>query len=128
MIWPLKKRQQVVGVDAADRGPTQVVGHQRRLEAVDEFGEAPQVILAQRIGRADRQPDAVQAERVVAPRQAEIVVRQAAAAEVVLAVRLDEADRRPCYVQNFRHAVRIEHFVQQPHLKLSLVTIDDIVE
>ena len=48
--------------------------------------------VVERIGRADRQADAVQAQGVVAAGAAQDVQRQAAAAEVVLGVDLDEAD------------------------------------
>jgi hypothetical protein len=48
----------------------------------------------ERVGRADRQADAVQAERMVAAGAAQDVARQAAAAEIVFGVDLDEADVR----------------------------------
>lgn len=69
-----------------------MIGDECRLELVDQLAQALQVAVAERIGRADREADAVQAERVLAAGAAQEAERQAAAPEVVLGMDLDEAD------------------------------------
>ena len=60
------QRQQIVQMASADRAPAQMIGHQRRLEALDQRLELRQMRVAQAIGRTQRQPYAMQAQRIVA--------------------------------------------------------------
>jgi hypothetical protein len=82
-------------MDAAVRGPAEVLGDERRWKLGDEprRGAAGACSQSGSVEPIER-PDAVQAERMVAARRAQQVERAAAAAEVVLGVHLDEADIR----------------------------------
>ena len=78
----------------ADGAPGEVLGHETRFAQLYEAFQAPQMFAVERIGRAQRQPDAVQTERVQRPQPHEIVELRAAVSKVVFAVRLEPADRR----------------------------------
>ena len=68
-----------------------MLGHQRRLVALDERLEAPEMGLVERLRPADRHADAVQRQRMVAADAGERVVRRTAGAHVVLGMNLEEA-------------------------------------
>ena len=78
----------------AVRPPTQMLGYQQRIKARDEALQFGKMALAQAIGRAEGEADAVQAERVIAPYMLEHVQVVAAGAEVILAMYFQPADAR----------------------------------
>jgi hypothetical protein len=90
-----RKRQEVVAVVAGDRGPAEVVGHDRRIDAIGQNPEPPQVAGVQRIRGADRERDAVERDRIVAPDALQHRQRTAARHHEVLGDRLEERDVRP---------------------------------
>lgn len=64
-LFRIRKRQQIVEAATIDTDPAQVVGHQRRLDVIDQEPQAPQVIAVQRVGGADRKRHAVQGDGVI---------------------------------------------------------------
>src|SRR4029079_10972231 len=60
-----RQRQQVVRECSTDRAPGQMLRRERRLLAVDDLSEPPEVSTFERIGRAERQADAVEGQWIV---------------------------------------------------------------
>src|SRR6185437_3693299 len=88
-----RQRQQLVRVAPVDRGPGQMLGNERRLEAAHQRLEAREVAFVERIGGAERKADAVQAQRIERAGALERRERRAAVGEEVLAVDLDQRER-----------------------------------
>ena len=78
---------------AAADAPGQVLGHERRLQSRDEAGEALEMPRIQALGGAERQPDAVDRDRIVAAEPLQRPDRRPAA-HVVLGVDLEPANGR----------------------------------
>ena len=79
----------------ATRANARMVGDADRLDAIDEAREPIEVALVETGGRAEREPDAVQADRIAGARLLQDCQRGAAIGEEVLGVDLDEAEGRP---------------------------------
>ena len=71
-----------------------MLGYQRRLEASDTLGESAEVIGVERIGRAEREPDAVEAQRIALAEALQPCERRAAIGEEILGMDLEECERR----------------------------------
>src|SRR5712692_9055868 len=91
----VRQRHQIVQVAAAVRAPAEVVGDVRGLDVVGERAQPGEMPAIERIDRADRQGDAVQHHREVAPRFLQHRQRPPADADEVLADRLDPPDLGP---------------------------------
>ena len=63
-LFGVGHRQEVVRVLAGDARPAEMVGHPARADGVAERAELAQVLEVERIGRADRERDAVHRDRV----------------------------------------------------------------
>ena len=87
------QRQQVVEIGGLVGRPSQMLGDERRLVALNESAEAREMRLVQGLRTADRHAYAVQRNRMVAANSLEGVMRRAAGAHVVLGVNLEEAAR-----------------------------------
>jgi hypothetical protein len=94
-LFGVRQRQQVVRKGAVDRAPAQVLGDEPGLGQVHEPLEAPQVLAIERICRAQRQADAVQAERVELTQLQQVFDLCAAIGEIIFAVRFEPADVGP---------------------------------
>ena len=68
-----------------------MLGNERRLVAIDERLETPEMSLVERLRPADRHAHAVQRHRIVAADAGQRVVRRAARAHVVFGMNLEEA-------------------------------------
>src|SRR5689334_18292933 len=68
--------------------------HQQRLEVVYQARELAEMGAIERIGRADRQSHAVQAQRVSIAYATQYPRKRAAGREVILAVRFEPTDTR----------------------------------
>jgi hypothetical protein len=68
-----------------------VLGHERRLQPLDERREASQVGRVDAVGAAEREPDAVDLQRMVASDPLERAERRSAP-HVVLGMDLEKAD------------------------------------
>src|SRR5262249_2477635 len=86
------ERQEVVEKGILVGRPGEMLGEEAGLVAFDEVLQPRQVIAVKRLLRADRQPDAVQRQRIAIADRSEIAVRRAAGAHVVLGMDLEEAD------------------------------------
>jgi hypothetical protein len=86
-------RQQVVEIRAAGDAPGDVVRDCGGIEAPHQRGDAPQVLRVQPLRRAQRQADAMQADRVVLAQRFQHRRRRAAAKEV-LGMDLEPSDVR----------------------------------
>src|SRR5262245_3235797 len=84
--------QQIVQVDAADRAPANVLGDECGLHAINEPLEASQVLAVELVRGAEREPDAMQAQRVALRDALDDLDLRAAVGEVVLAVRFEPAN------------------------------------
>ncbi len=80
-----RQRQQVGEIGAADDAPGDVLGHQAGLDPLGDAANAFEMRRVQSLGAAERQPDAVQRNRIIAADGVEIAQRRAAA-HVVLGV------------------------------------------
>ena len=87
--------QEIVEERALMGRPGQVLGNQRRLEPPRDRREPLQMRLVERSGRADRQADAVQRQRVKLADGVEAAMRRAARAHVVFRVDLEKPKLRP---------------------------------
>src|SRR5258708_5335682 len=77
-------------------GPGKMLREQtRRIAFDDELLEALKMVLIERPIGTDRQPDAVQRQRVLLANGRQITVRRAARAHVIFRMNLEEADVRP---------------------------------
>ena len=90
---------------AVDASPAQVLRDKSGLDAGREPLELCQVTRVERVGGAERKPDAVQRDRIVGADRFERGKRGPAVDEVVLAVHLEPADRRPI-ATHLRHVRR----------------------
>jgi hypothetical protein len=79
---------------AALDAPGDVLGHQRRLEPVSQGLDAGEVGRVRRVGRAEREADAVEGERVALADELQLAQAQAARGHVVLGVDLDPGEAR----------------------------------
>src|SRR6266478_9773515 len=68
---------------------------QTRRVPLDQPLEAPKMVLIERPIGTDRQPDAVQRQRVLLANGRQITVRRASRAHVIFRMNLKEADVRP---------------------------------
>ncbi len=68
-----------------------MLGDEERLAALDQRREPLQMVMLDAVGRAERQADAVQAQRIIATDHAELPERSAAA-HVVFRMHLEPAD------------------------------------
>ena len=87
----IRQRQQVVQEDTADPDPAKMFGHQRGLDAVDQRLQLSEMRLIEWLCAAQREPDAVEADRVVAANPLQHGERLTACTEEILAVDLEEA-------------------------------------
>jgi hypothetical protein len=95
-VSPCGQRQQVVEVHAADAAPAQVLGHQRRLDAVDQALELGQVLAsASASAEPSDSPTPCRLIGIRGARALEGVHRGAAVEEEVLAVDFEEASAGP---------------------------------
>ena len=84
-----RERQQVVEVQARDAAPAEMLGHERGLDARDQPRKLVEMRAGERVGRPERQADAVQREGIVGAYPVEGGERGAAVGEIVLAVDLE---------------------------------------
>jgi hypothetical protein len=92
-------------VPAIDAAPAQVLRNESWLDARREPLQLCHVAGIERVGGAERKPDAVQRDRIVGADRFERGKRGPAVDEVVLAVHLEPADRRPI-ATHLRHVRR----------------------
>ena len=85
------ERQQIVEIGRVVRRPGEMLGDERRLVAIDERLETPEMRLVERLRPADRHAHAVQRHRIVAADAGQRVMRRAAGAHVVFGMNLEEA-------------------------------------
>ncbi len=83
--------QEVVEERALVRRPRQVLGNESRLEALGDRREPLKMGAVERPGRADRQADAMQRQRIAFPDRVEAAMRRAAAAHVVFRVNFEKS-------------------------------------
>ena len=74
--------------------PGEVLGHERRLKALGDRGEPLKMSAVERPGRADREADAVQRQRIELADRIEAAMRRAARAHIVLRVDLEKPKLR----------------------------------
>ena len=86
--------QEIVEEGALVGRPRQVLGNERRLEALRDRRQPLEMRLVQRPRRADRQADAVQRQRVTLADGVEAAMRRAARAHVVFRVDLEKPKLR----------------------------------
>ena len=86
-------------------GERRMVAHPHRVDALDEPGEPVEMPGVEPGGRAERQPDAVQAHRVPFARGVQHRKRRAAIGKKVLGMDFDEAE--PGRVAQHRVVVRL---------------------
>jgi len=77
---------------AADRSPAEMIGHEHRLEASCERFQPDKVLVAHAVRGAERQADAVQAQRINLADALEEMQRLPAAPEEIFAVNFQPAD------------------------------------
>src|SRR5581483_819774 len=80
-----------------DGGPAQMFGDEAGFDELHQPLQPPQMLAIERIRRAERKPDAVQADGIELPRLFQITQRRTAGAEVILAVDFEPADIRPAF-------------------------------
>ena len=88
------QRQQIVEIAGLVRRPGEMLGHQRRLVALDETAEARKMRPVERLRTADRHAHAVQRHRMVAAEALQRAMRRSARAHVVLGMDFEEAALR----------------------------------
>ena len=71
-----------------------MLGDERGLETRDALGEPVEVVAAKGVGRAQRKPDPMEAQRVALAETFEPRERRAAVGEEILGVDLEECQRR----------------------------------
>jgi hypothetical protein len=86
------ERPEVVDVMAAVPSPAQVIGHERRLDSVDEPPQVREVPLVDGLGRPDRQRDTVEDHGQIAAHLLQHRIRPPAEPEIVFARGLDPVD------------------------------------
>ncbi len=87
-------RQQIVEEGFAVASPREVLRERCRLVAIDQGCQTVEMRLVERANASDRQPDAVQRQRVVLADAAEEVMEGPAVDHVVLGVHFEESDVR----------------------------------
>ena len=87
-----RQRQEVGEIMAAHYAPRQVLGDEFWFEPSDQISQALQMVAVDPLGTAEREPDAVEGQGVVAPDAFE-VHEWAAAAKIILRMDLKPADR-----------------------------------
>ena len=85
------QRQQIVEIGRVVGRPGEMLGNKRRLVAIDERLEAPEMRLVERLRPADRHAHAVERHRIVAADAGQRIMRRAAGAHVVFGMNLEEA-------------------------------------
>lgn len=91
-----RQRKEVAEIGAADRAPRQVLGDEAWLHAFDHRGDTRKMCGIEAVGAAEREPHAVERERIIAPDTVEIVGCRAAA-HVVLGMHLEPGDGGMCF-------------------------------
>ena len=89
------QRQEVSEIAAVDDAPREVLRYERRLDAQGGLPDAFELRRVETFRAAERQPDAVQRDRVVGADSFEAGERLAAA-HVVLGMDFQPSDVRPC--------------------------------
>ncbi len=89
-----RQRQEIGKVRAADRAPGKMLGYEPRADALRQVSQPREVPLVEPVGAAERQPHAVERNRIVAPDRVENHERLSAA-HVVLGVHFEPRHRRP---------------------------------
>ncbi len=84
--------QEVVQIGRVVRRPGEVLGEETRLVALVQMLQPQEMIAVERPVGADREPDAVQRQRVALADRGQVAMRRPAGAHVVLRVHLEEAE------------------------------------
>ncbi|OFA09152.1 hypothetical protein DUPY_01440 [Duganella phyllosphaerae] len=90
-----RQGQQVVQVAVAYRAPAQVFGHQARCDAAHQCAHALEMLCGKSPCRAQAQPHAMQADRIIAPQLLQHMPVAAGLVEIVFGVDFEPVHRRP---------------------------------
>src|ERR1700730_1372897 len=97
--------KQIVEIRCAVGRPGEVLGNKRRLVAIDQRLETPQMNLVERLRSADRHAYSVKGDRVVLADTGERVMRRTARSHIIFGMNLKESvllpagqDRRQMFV------------------------------